>query len=502
VTWPDGSSALLWRTTRIDAMGLAVMPGASRAGTLVGLLGDFDGSKANDLTTREGKRIDVAGKSKAQVMSLLYDTFGNSWRIAQGKSLFDYGPGKSTRSFTDKRFPKGYLTLASLSPEERAHAEAVCRGAGVTDPVVLQNCILDVGATGNAGFAEAAVELQVARQPPAPVSWVQLSSASTRRGGPPTLATEPGHVLTAYALSASGTIEVAGFAPAATGPGDVTRTTPISGWTALFDEPQLLPAAGGGLQLLFDGSRSSNAGDISGTALAQRASDGSFGPPSQATGSYEAGLRVGRGAANAQSTDLSGFTHGSVYAPRLAYDATGRLWLAWGQLADDADSGIYMLQLDPATGGPLSGATALRAPSSASANTDEGPVGMACTASCAVLYRQGTSASASPPTLVAWAPGLAQPVVVVPRGDDPRVLAAAVHPDGQVWTVWKELGNTLIHVKLGSGAARRIPAPGSASTALSAVAAVDVGGALVLVARTVETDNTHGIWAAVYAPGR
>ncbi len=70
--------------------------------------------------------------------------FGDSWRIKSEESLFDYEPGQSTTTFTDRQFPKRYHSLASLMPDQIRHAEAVCREAGI-GANMLQGCLMDVG---------------------------------------------------------------------------------------------------------------------------------------------------------------------------------------------------------------------------------------------------------------------------------------------------------------------------------------------------------------------
>ena len=35
----------------------------------------------------------------------LYNVYGNSWRVSQATSLFDYGSGQTTQTFTDLNFP-------------------------------------------------------------------------------------------------------------------------------------------------------------------------------------------------------------------------------------------------------------------------------------------------------------------------------------------------------------------------------------------------------------
>ncbi len=149
----------------------------SPSGLYTGLLGNLDGNPENDLRSRNGRVMpsrSTYGEIKNIVTQILpipgvvplglvedtafdqiYKDFGNSWRVSPQESLFDYAPGQSTETFTDKSFPKRYRTLSQLSPQQIEQAERVCLEAGV-EPDLLDGCIFDVGFTGEAGFAQSA----------------------------------------------------------------------------------------------------------------------------------------------------------------------------------------------------------------------------------------------------------------------------------------------------------------------------------------------------------
>ncbi|MEM6771062.1 MAG: hypothetical protein AAF597_10795, partial [Bacteroidota bacterium] len=82
--------------------------------------------------------------------------FGDSWRITQAESLFDYPAGMTTASFTNRSFPNQYLTLNGVSDADLEAAIAECEAAGVAEDQ-MDGCVFDVAATGNSGFANAAV---------------------------------------------------------------------------------------------------------------------------------------------------------------------------------------------------------------------------------------------------------------------------------------------------------------------------------------------------------
>jgi hypothetical protein len=125
-------------------------PSTTRARRRIrGLLGTHDGKPDNDLTTRFGKTLRTARPSD------LYRSFGHSFRIRNDESLFDYSPGDTTTTFTDRSFP----LLGGKPPAPRAaevaRAEDVCRKAGVVADA-LEACAVDVAITGHEGFARAA----------------------------------------------------------------------------------------------------------------------------------------------------------------------------------------------------------------------------------------------------------------------------------------------------------------------------------------------------------
>ncbi|MGD0019700.1 MAG: RHS repeat-associated core domain-containing protein [Candidatus Limnocylindrales bacterium] len=156
ITWPGGSRL---DVTRVGShLDFAFTPDATTGPTLRGLLGSADGNPANDFTARNGTVLDQNDPAFA---TKLYDPFGASWRITQSESLFDYGPGESTATFTKPDIPHGPATIDSLDAAGRTKAEALCRSLGVSGEPTLTNCILDVGITGDSSYAASAAAMQV-----------------------------------------------------------------------------------------------------------------------------------------------------------------------------------------------------------------------------------------------------------------------------------------------------------------------------------------------------
>jgi VWD domain-containing protein/collagen triple helix repeat protein/IPT/TIG domain-containing protein len=148
VIWPDNSQ--LWVALRGIYIGAQVFLPSSRVGQgVTGLLGNANGNRADDLTTRDGLVTLTTPAPFAQ----FYGTYVMSWRITPATSLFDYGDGQSTATFTDLSFPHQLETVDSLTGAQVAAAMATCQAAGVTSDWI-DACELDVAlSNGDVDFA-------------------------------------------------------------------------------------------------------------------------------------------------------------------------------------------------------------------------------------------------------------------------------------------------------------------------------------------------------------
>jgi hypothetical protein len=150
LTWPTGE-ALLVVTTWKTLVNVNYRPSATRRRKVRGLLGTHDSVTNNDLTTRSGKTLRVPSRPED-----LYRVFGQSYRIKDSESLFDYSPGEATATYTDRSFPLLHGTPPHPPSAEISRAQDVCAAAGVVDPHALEACAIDVAITGDKGFAKAA----------------------------------------------------------------------------------------------------------------------------------------------------------------------------------------------------------------------------------------------------------------------------------------------------------------------------------------------------------
>lgn len=147
VRWEDGS-AVFMRTIGSFGLDVVVDPAQSRAGSLQGLLGNFNGESHDDVKARD------SGTVITPSFTTLYPAFADSWRVTDVTSLFTYEKGKNTAFYTDRTFPDKEVVIDGIP--NKAAAEAICREMGVTDEDILENCIIDVAFTGRPEFARSA----------------------------------------------------------------------------------------------------------------------------------------------------------------------------------------------------------------------------------------------------------------------------------------------------------------------------------------------------------
>ncbi|HIK44263.1 MAG TPA: VWD domain-containing protein [Leptolyngbyaceae cyanobacterium M65_K2018_010] len=178
IQWPTGESLQVAETSLAGTAFLTLTVEVPRqAGAYQGLLGNLNGNPNDDLQVRGGAVIppqDVYAPVARLVQGLipapvplnqaqtaffqqLYRQFGESWRVAAADSLFDYAPGQTTETFTQRDFPSQFPSLAGVAPAQIQAATRLCQEAGV-DEWMLEGCVFDVAATGQPGFVQSAVE--------------------------------------------------------------------------------------------------------------------------------------------------------------------------------------------------------------------------------------------------------------------------------------------------------------------------------------------------------
>ncbi|MFY0575384.1 SBBP repeat-containing protein [Cystobacter fuscus] len=158
LVWPTGDHLMLVPSSNYVNAHLRLSP--SRAGKMRGPLGNFNGNRSDDFALRNGTALSSSLSFTQMYMG--ESSYVNSWRIVQAESLFDYGPGETSASFTDFNFPTIPPPPPTLAQEQQALQ--ICQGAGVTDSAILNDCITDVVSTGDASFAMGAASTQTNAQ--------------------------------------------------------------------------------------------------------------------------------------------------------------------------------------------------------------------------------------------------------------------------------------------------------------------------------------------------
>ena len=381
VSWPDGSQATVWSVGEWGvAVSLDLAP--ARQGTTTGLLGNFNASPSDDLRTRGGKvvafkaaaalwpgveRVSIDDPTDPKFADKLYDDVGDSWRLSQKESLLDYAAGQSTKTFTDKSIPRQLVEAADLSDSKRASAEAACRAAGVTAPTALEDCILDVGLTGQTAFAAAAAKEETLTA----IGWTRLAAGGNRRSPVSLARTGDGTLQLVWDdENAPGKrAVVAAGLPAAGG-----ERAPVT--VAPFDTtPFAFTAPDGGLRMVgsvIDSGPPVTEGIVhfaagapydSWSALAQVVSPGAYvgepmstfvGDKMLTVSGLNGGGKVylGTGNPGGSGLPLNGALSADCYAMKPAIATTsGETYAAWWQW-DCPQTGLYVAPIDPATGKP------------------------------------------------------------------------------------------------------------------------------------------------------
>lgn len=120
----------------------------TRMGEYRGLLGSYNGDSADDIATRDGTVLE-----QPIHFDDLYGRYADSWRIDNDESLFDYAPGEGTEAYQRPGVP-GRIAIDQLPLDVRESSREICEEAGVVHPSLLEDCVVDVGCTGDPAFAD------------------------------------------------------------------------------------------------------------------------------------------------------------------------------------------------------------------------------------------------------------------------------------------------------------------------------------------------------------
>lgn len=182
VTWPTGETVSIdMRNGAFPFMNIAIQLYPC-VDSYEGVLGNANGRSSDDFDTRKPSRpaylaastFGSANDPAAQAMekeylAFLAKDFARDWRVTPQTSLFDYGFGQSTYTFTDESFPRVHHTLADLTPAQRDQARRDCERSGISGND-LNGCIFDRGFVNIPPSPRPVVDDQVINWKPRPVT--------------------------------------------------------------------------------------------------------------------------------------------------------------------------------------------------------------------------------------------------------------------------------------------------------------------------------------------
>jgi len=470
VQWPDGSQV------RVDvhtptALRIAVEPSDALLGRVRGVLGSNDGNPGNDLVTAGGVQLDyrVSGGGRPHIPTFpsgvddfkwIHGPYAESWRIRQAASLFDYRPGQSTATFTNRSVPRNEITLADFTAAQRSRAQRSC--AGIEETSARRACERDVALTNNPVFAQTARRAERGR-----AGWRPLDGFEARVG--PLSAIVGGDGTIVFAAQ-NALFRVETFATSVTVPPRSAALPPALIERGLVGDPFLYRTADGtvaaslpvdDLATGIGGVRTYVLPPGGGAVRSTDATTGVYAPRGPAPGAATSAGSVvaANGPSGIELFAGSGQTARSAALPADGSDcspvapnliaAADRMWLAWtGALC--TDSGPRVVAIDPATGTP---GVPLRAPAAL-----PGLLLPSQQVTSLAVRPDGGAVLAYPGLgrVLLWHAGDAAPIELGRTGNSTTdaALVAAEPTSGRVWAAWRDPAKGTLVVRRSDGDGR------------------------------------------------
>lgn len=159
IRFPDGTRLIVvsnfWSSHNIWYMNVDVLDAKAREG----IMGTITPVSWLPLLP-DGTPLGPKPASLNQRYIDLNQKFGEAWRVTDTTSLFEYLPGQSTATFTDRSWPPDKppckapgSSAPPASPIDRQKAMEICRS--IKDKNMKAQCMFDVMVTGEAGFGQA-----------------------------------------------------------------------------------------------------------------------------------------------------------------------------------------------------------------------------------------------------------------------------------------------------------------------------------------------------------
>jgi hypothetical protein len=159
VTFPDGTTLIATPHHWVSEDKWYLFVRAFHSIAREGLLGDL-GAGSWLPALPDGSSLGPRPADLHQRYLDINTTFANAWRVSDATSLFDYAPGTSTATYTIPSWPPEQppciLPNSNDPPVDAldpATAQKAC--SSIVDQKRRANCIYDVQATGDTGFAKA-----------------------------------------------------------------------------------------------------------------------------------------------------------------------------------------------------------------------------------------------------------------------------------------------------------------------------------------------------------
>ncbi len=155
ITWPSGETVTVGM--RSSFMNISVHVFDCSDQEYQGLLGNADGESFNDFQALNGSMQRPSSFfnsttnlnnnnsfAEKEYLAYISQSFADDWRVNEQSTLFDYGSGMNTASFTDRTFPRTHHTIHDLSPQQFNDAKTHCQNNGISQSD-LTGCIYDQG---------------------------------------------------------------------------------------------------------------------------------------------------------------------------------------------------------------------------------------------------------------------------------------------------------------------------------------------------------------------
>ena len=159
ITWPTGEvvNAQVRNSILLNFINLTVQVNPCAQRDLQGLLGNANGSKNDDFEIRtSGNRPAylafssfgndqmqaASNAAEKEYLAFLARDYAREFRVISENSLFDYGFGQNTFSYTDESFPRVHRTVGDLTNDRQNSARRNCEEQGVSAEE-MRGCIYD-----------------------------------------------------------------------------------------------------------------------------------------------------------------------------------------------------------------------------------------------------------------------------------------------------------------------------------------------------------------------